>query len=173
MIEKQYSEILRDNGLLKKHFQGKPQIELKILSNITLNQLAPLIEYSLRIEDINAHVEIGEYDNIIQESIAIEANCIPIIFWELSNLCEGFVYELEIGSNDYFEKYVQKVEQEITLVLKNLEHTGIVIFNKFSHLSHTSNSISVKKYERLRWLGLSAMHAQYHPRSQRRWPETS
>ena len=46
----------------------------------------------MRSEGINASVEIGDYDNIVQDSLKYQDSNIVIIFWELSNIVDGFQY---------------------------------------------------------------------------------
>jgi hypothetical protein len=145
MIELSFSELIRDNALLKSSLSGYPKLDLKILSNITVNQLVPLLEYTLRKDGLNAYVETGEYDNIIQESAVINTNTIPVIIWELCNLKEGFVYELENEDDSYFDKFLHKVQEEILIVFNNLYSSGLVIFNTFSHFVFSILSLSISK----------------------------
>ena len=110
MIELSFSELVRDNALLKSSLSGYPKLDLKILSNITVNQLMPILEYTLRKDGLNAYVETGEYDNIIQESSGLNTSTIPVIIWELCNLKDGFVYELEYEDDNYYNKFLHKVQ---------------------------------------------------------------
>ena len=41
----------------------------QVLSNIIVYQLKEIIEYTLRLEGIHAFVKIGDYDNIVQDSL--------------------------------------------------------------------------------------------------------
>jgi FkbH-like protein len=148
MIELSFSELVRDNALLNRSLSGFPKLDLKILSNITVNQLVPILEYALRKDGINAYVETGEYDNIIQESSGLNKSTIPVIIWELCNLKEGFVYELEYEDENYYNKFLHKVQEEILIVFNNLSSSGLVIFNTFSHFVFSADSIRQTKFER-------------------------
>jgi FkbH-like protein len=148
MIELSFSELIRDNALLKSSLSGYPKLDLKILSNITVNQLPPLLEYTLRKDGLNAYVETGEYDNIIQESSGLNSSTIPVIIWELCNLKDGFVYELEYEDDNYYNKFLHKVQEEILIVFNNLYSSGLVIFNTFSHFVFSTDSIRKTKFER-------------------------
>ena len=86
-----FSEIISKNNDLNNKIKNENKIFIKILSNITLHQIKPIIEYSLNYNDIFCSVKIGEYDNIVKESLEI-SNEIPIIFWEISNLYDGFAF---------------------------------------------------------------------------------
>ena len=148
MIELSFSELVRDNALLKSSLSGYPKLDLKILSNITVNQLVPILEYILRKDGLNAYVENGEYDNIIQESSGLNTSTIPVIIWELCNLKDGFVYELEYEDDNYYNKFLHKVQEEILIVFNNLSSSGLVIFNTFSHFVFSADSIRKTKFER-------------------------
>lgn len=148
MIELSFSELVRDNALLKSSLSGYPKLDLKILSNITVNQLVPILEYTLRKDGLNLYVETGEYDNIIQESSGLNTSTIPLIIWELCNLKDGFVYELEYEDDNYYNKFLHKVQEEILIVFNNLSSSGLVIFNTFSHFVFSADSIRQTKFER-------------------------
>lgn len=148
MIELSFSELVRDNALLKSTLSGNPRLDVKILSNITVNQLVPILEYTLRKEGLNLYVETGEYDNIIQESSVLNTSTIPLIIWELCNLKDGFVFELEYEDDSYYNKFLHKMQKEILLVFNNLSSSGLVIFNTFSHIVFSADSIRQTKFER-------------------------
>ena len=141
-----FSEILKNNNILNSKIKDKPKIEVKVLSNITLNQFKPIVEYSLNTHEIFISVKVGEYDNIIKESCEIN-NEIPIIFWELSNLSDGFVFEIENFNEDKIKLFKDKVFNDIDLLFLNLEKCKTVIFNKFSHLGFSYNLYKKSKFQ--------------------------
>jgi len=144
-----FSEIIKENTLLGIKLANKDVVNIKFLSNISINQIKPILEYDLRSLDLNAIVSIGDYDNIIQESNFIPSDNIVIIFWELSNLINSFYYEIEIADHDKFNLYLNKVKNELQLVFENLKNIKLVLFNKFSHLAFTSRSLKVGNFEKL------------------------
>ena len=141
-----FSEILKNNNILNSKIKDKPKIEVKVLSNITLNQFKPIVEYSLNTHEIFISVKVGEYDNIIKESCEIN-NEIPIIFWELSNLSDGFVFEIENFNQEKIKLFKDKVFNDIDLLFLNLEKCKTVIFNKFSHLGFSYNLYKKSKFQ--------------------------
>lgn len=147
MRNKTFSEIIREGKDLEQVVGDRPIMNLRVLSNITTNQLGPIMEYSLRSEGVNARVAIGEYDNIIQESTALERSVVPLIFWELSNIIDSFPFILEQEDDDFFQRYLDKMKHEIDLVFTNLRQSSFVLFNKFSHLSHTVNQLRPGRFQ--------------------------
>jgi len=138
-----FSEIIKENNLLGNKLSEKEIVDIRVLANISVNQLVPVLEYNLRGKGLNAITTIGDYDNILQESSLVNPNQIVIIFWELSNLIDSFYFEIENADEDYYKLYINKVKGELNLVFENLLNTKVVLFNKFSHLGYTSNSIKV------------------------------
>ena len=68
------------------------KFKIHIISNIIVNELNNILEYSLRTNNINAVCVKTDYDNIIQNAeIYKESSCI-IIFWELANITEDLIY---------------------------------------------------------------------------------
>ena len=74
-----FYEIIKKNSELKKKLKTK-EFNIKILSNVTASSLKYLIEYSLRNNGLNANVEMGNYNNFLQESLRLEATECIIFF---------------------------------------------------------------------------------------------
>jgi FkbH-like protein len=128
-----YSELLRRNKELESIIESK-KYKIKVLSNITVNQTKEILEYNLRIEGINANIEIGDYDNIVQDSTKVADSQAVIIFWEICNIVEGLFYKIEHFEDSQITELGEKVCSEIDLVFKNLEQSSLVLINKFSSL---------------------------------------
>ena len=141
-----FSEILKENNILSDQIKDKEKIKLKILTNITLNQLEPILEYSLNSENIFSKVKIGEYDNIIKESMEI-SNEVPIIFWELSNISDGFSFKIENFDKNKIKLFKDKVIEDLNLLFDNLRGCKSVIFNKFSHISFTFKNFEKSNFQ--------------------------
>ena len=61
------TQIIRRNRELGAALTGE-KYKVAILSNITVNQLKEVLELTLREQGINATVEIGDYDSVVQDS---------------------------------------------------------------------------------------------------------
>jgi len=128
-FKKKYADILKINTDLKdNHLVALYNI--LVLSNITINQIKEILEYTLRKEGINANVKIGDYDNIVQDSTK-NSNAV-IIFWELCNIVDGLQHKIELYNDKQFNEILEKTKLEIDLVLENLSKTSLVLFNKFT-----------------------------------------
>jgi len=141
-----FLEILKQNEVLKKEFSNIEKIEFIVLSNISVNQFSPILEFELRSSGVNASVRIGDYDNLLQISEKID-NELPIIFWELSNLKESFVYEIELYSEEEIQNFIDKTIQELLMLFKNLKNSKQVYFNKFSHLVFSNSILKKSNFE--------------------------
>ena len=141
------SEIIKENSTLDNKLSSKKKLKINVLSNITINQFKPCLEYCLKLHGINAMLNIGNYDNILQDSRSVNLNEACIIIWELSNIKESFVYEIEKEDEKYFKLYLDKIKNELKILFKNLSTNKLVIFNKFSHILHSSKSLRKTKYQ--------------------------
>jgi FkbH-like protein len=148
MKDLKFSELIRLNNELGLSLKEKERIDIRILANITVNQLKPVLEYTLRREGLNAEVGIADYDNILQESASLEKKQIPVIFWELCNTTDSFVYEIESFSDEVFNDYLNKVKNELSMLFGNLKSSSLVIFNRFSHLIYSRNNLKPFNFER-------------------------
>lgn len=141
-----YSEILRENRKLADKMAGPPY-KIAVLGNVITHQLNEILEYFLRYEGINAHVVSGEYDGIVQDSSSLKGQDAYIIFWELSNLVDGFHYKANLLTADAEKILLQKVKMEIDFVLQNLATQPKVIFNQFSATAFRGSAIEPDRYE--------------------------
>ena len=143
-----YSKILEMNKHLNSVLSAE-QYQIGILANITINQIKEILEYSLRIEEINAKIKIGNYDNIVQDSLEFQNCNLIIIFWELSNIVGGLHHCIEIYETGELEEIFNKICTEINMVLRNLEKTSLVFLNQFTSLHFSSLNIKTSKLESL------------------------
>jgi FkbH-like protein len=134
--------------MLKSNFDSEPY-KIKVLSNITVNQIKEILEYSLRVENIFAEVSFGDYDNIIQESQNCSETDLVIVFWELCNLVEGFYYKSELLNEKQLKTIFEKTIAEIDFIWKNISRDSLLIFNKFSDIHFSTQSIKQSKLAKL------------------------
>jgi len=142
-----YSEILKINTKLGSNMNSN-SYNISVLSNITINQIKEILEYVLRNENINVNVRIGDFDNIVQDSIKYENSNVVIIFWELCNIIDGLQFKIELFDNDQFNAILEKTKSEIDLALKNLNKTSLVLFNKFTSIPFSSLNIMKSNLEK-------------------------
>tara|TARA_Y100000310_G_C20658816_1_gene803516 strand:- start:441 stop:2180 length:1740 start_codon:yes stop_codon:yes gene_type:complete len=148
MIQLKYSEILKLNKELENNIKSS-SYRIVILSNIIVHQIKEILEYSLRSAAINANVEFGDYDNIIQDSHKYKDSNAIIIFWELSNIIDGIQYKIELMNRDQLDELFNKTKSEIDLMLKTLENAPIVLINKFTSLPFSHYNISKSYFDKL------------------------
>jgi FkbH-like protein len=143
-----YSEILEQNSKLSKLLLNE-QYNIKVISNITTDQLNEILEYSLRANLIPAKVTSGNYDNLVQDSSYYNDCDVVIVFYELCNVFNGFYYKAELLDQEKLNIVVDRVENEIDLIMSNLEDVPLVLFNEFSSSQFTSTSIDIKKFDEI------------------------
>lgn len=128
-----YSEILNRNRELGASLSGE-KYQIILLSNIVVDQLKEILEFVLRRHGINADVVIGNYDNIVQDSSRVTTAKAVIVFWEAANLIEGFHSLITSKNVDERAALADRVENEMDIVLKNLQHVPLVLINSFASL---------------------------------------
>jgi HAD superfamily phosphatase (TIGR01681 family) len=142
-------EILKKNRELEGKLKGG-EYSIGILSNITLNQIKPILEYSLRSESINAKVILGNYDSIVQDSEKFKKLDAVFIFWEVANIIGNINSQFYSISEKEMDALEKNIKQQIGLVLNILENTSLVLFNGF-----TSAAIEVSAVNTSPWSSLS------------------
>ena len=135
-----YSEILKLNKELGDKL-GSDSYNISIFSNIIVHQIKELLEYELRKEGLNAEIQFGDYDNIVQDSNKDKNSHVVIIFWELCNIIEGLQYKIELLKPKQLDEILEKTKSEIDLVLQNLQKKSLVLLNKFTSLTFSHQKI--------------------------------
>lgn len=128
-----YTEILKRNRELESDLVNN-KYKIAIISNIVVTQLKEILEFSLRVEGINAEVLVGDYDAIVQDSVRFSELDAILVFWEAGNLVDGFHNTVSILQPEELDALVDRVEGEIDLVLRSLRSTPLVLMNRFSSM---------------------------------------
>jgi len=142
-----YIEILAANKDFSKIINSK-KYSIGILSNITINSLKDILEYQCFKNGINPSVEIGNYDNIVQDSFIYNNKDLVIIFFDSLSLFENVDHFFESINSDLYDSLFSKCINELNLIFKNLEKTPSVIINSFSSLCFVSSSTKTSKIEK-------------------------
>ena len=147
MISLTYSEILKENYHLSKKVK-KDKLQIKILSNITVDFLKEILEYNLRTGGVSeALVSIGNYNNIVQESSKFGKNDIAIIFWDFFDFLDGVQFKIENLNDKEINSILNKTKIDIDIVINNLSDCKAVIFNKFTCCAFSRYNYSNKKIQ--------------------------
>jgi FkbH-like protein len=140
-----YTEILAINTEL--FCENKQSYDILLLSNMITQQIKELLEFSLRSNKINAVVNLGNYNNIVQDSLDTKsANCV-ILFWEACNLIDAGQTRINLLNEADLAELVSNVKSQILLVFENLSLVPLVIFNKFSSLLFNSQNIKQNNFD--------------------------
>ena len=126
-----YTDILKRNADLEGTLLSNPY-QIGILSNLTINTFKEILEYSCRVEKIEPQVEIGNFDNIVQDSLAFKNKKLIIIFYDILAVVDQINNYFEDIDEGILNQLTQKLFSEIQIILENLKSTPSVIFNLFS-----------------------------------------
>lgn len=141
-----YTEILQLNKALIGTITSKPY-EIAILSNVTVNSFQEVLEYSCRLNQIEPKVEIGNFDNIVQESAVLKNKDLIIIFYDVLNIVDQVSEFFEDLDQEKYNNLKYKLFTEIDIILENLKDTAAVVFNSFSSAYYYNNNFFVSKIE--------------------------
>ncbi len=145
MEELKYSDILRLNDQLGKGLTGNPY-HIAVLSNITVAFIKELLEYPLRKAGVSARVALGDFDNVVQDSLKYKDAHAVLVFWELSNVMDGLPVRAELMEDHDYQQVVDKAKAQIDLVITHLKGTSVVLMNQFTAMPFSSGKISQSRY---------------------------
>lgn len=149
MKELKYSEILKANNLLKKQVENQKPYQVKVLSNITCNQMGATLSYHLYQQGINANVSFGNYDNIVQDSFQMEGLNLVIVHYELLNVIGKTDCYVEDLSDEQIEEVASSLEGELGMILNNLNGVPCVLFDSFTAKTMRISSLRSNKFTQL------------------------
>lgn len=141
-----YTEILQLNKALVGTIRSKAY-EIGVLSNVTVNSFKEVLEYSCRLNQIEPKVEIGNFDNIVQDSAVLKNKDLIIIFYDVLNIVDNVSEFFEDLEEEKFNNLKNKLFTEIDIIFENLSNTASVIFNSFSSAYYNNNNVQVSKIE--------------------------
>ena len=141
-----YTEILKLNKELVGTIKSKPY-EIGVLSNVTVNSFKEVLEYSCRLNHIEPDVELGNFDNIIQDSAVLINKDLVIIFYDVLNIVDQVSDFFEDLEEEKYSNLKNKLFTEIDIIFENLKNTPSVVFNSFSSAYYNYNNIQVSKIE--------------------------
>ena len=133
-------EILKRNRELALTLPGD-KYRVAVISNVTVNQFKEILEFTLRTDGLKAEVIIGDFDAIVQDSARFAESNAVLVFWEAGNLIDGFHNNAELFSEGNLDELARQVEGAMDLVLRNLNHTPLVLLNRFSSALFNSNPL--------------------------------
>jgi FkbH-like protein len=147
-MELKYSEILQRNAELYRNLP-RDRFEIAVLSNVTVFQVKEILEYALRVENIPAAVTVGDYDNIVQDSLKYKDADLVIVFWELCNIIDGLQFKIEIFDDQEMGEIFDRTKAQIDFVFKNLKDTSLVLLNTFTGIQFSALGAGSTNLERL------------------------
>ena len=141
-----YTEILKLNKELVGTIKSKPY-KIGVLSNVTVNSFKEVLEYSCRLNHIEPDVELGNFDNIIQDSAVLINKDLVIIFYDVLNIVDQVSDFFEDLEEEKYSNLKNKLFTEIDIIFENLKNTASVVFNSFSSAYYNYNNIQFSKIE--------------------------
>lgn len=147
-LPEKYIDVIKAHTELKLQ-KGDCNFKIKILTNITINNIKEILELCLWNNNISAKIEIGEYDNIIQESLSDEDFDCVIVFWELWNLFPNIQSKIESLSENEYQKVINKIQDDIDYLLNNLSSCNQLIINKFQEIPYQRIDFNNNRFSRL------------------------
>lgn len=140
-----YTDVLAANKAFANKFAKMQPYRIKVLTNITLNQLSEILKYKLYQSDIPSVVELGEYDNIVQDSQHCFDYDLVIVHYDLMTIFEKRRDFVEGMSEDKIENLINSIQGELEFIFHNLKDVPILIFNSFVHTTIYQNDINPSK----------------------------
>ena len=142
-----YTEILLLNKKLAGLIKSKTY-EIGVLSNVTMNSFKEILEYSCRSNQIEPKVELGNFDNIVQDCAVFINKDLIIIFYDILNIVDQVSDFFEDLEEEKYHALKNKLFTEIDIISESLKNSPSVIFNSFSSAYYKSSNIYSSKIEK-------------------------
>ena len=130
-MKKNYPKYFELVKLNRNRVSDKTNLEVSILSNLTVNYLKEVLDYQLNNEKPSFNIKLGDYDNIVQDSFNNKSD-FCIIFLDLSNYFDGIHYKIDLYDEFQLNELFEKITNDIYLITNNLKNKKKVFINKFT-----------------------------------------
>ncbi len=144
-----FSDILKQNASLRAANKDIKPYRIKILSNITCNQLKEVLSYVLYTEHINPVISLGNYDNIVQESFNCAGEDMVVVHYDLVNILDKYPTFVESFSEQELNAVQETIQSEIDLILSNTAGVPSLVFHSFSSKGIHTNALLSPKCKQL------------------------
>ena len=143
-----YSEILELKRSLAKEINGVPY-RVRVLSNVTINSIKEILEFVFLRNQINPLIEIGNYDNIMQDSAMCSDYNLVIVVYNAHNIVDSLSCFMEDVDNEFYTNLKLRIFAELDIIFENLNNCPAVIFNMFSSKDFVTSFSKKAKIELL------------------------
>lgn len=129
-MQLKYHALLEENERLGKQLERSYRIG--VLSNVIVHPAKEVIEHALRSEGLGATVDIGEYNNILQDCGRFAAHDCLLIFWDAANLVEDLPFRLHEFNSGKLSDLISEIKKQMDYVFTKLASAKLVLINKLS-----------------------------------------
>ncbi len=144
-----YHEIIQANRELAQKQESAPRYSVSVLANIAVAQLREILEYTLRRQGVNAVVEVGGFDNIIQDSEKVADADLTVVFWEFAYIAGGLYDNSRRLNRSQAESIEESLRSDLSILFRNLRSSSLVLFNKFSVRAFNYQILSTETAEEI------------------------
>jgi len=149
MYTLKYFDILKQNAALRETNKDIKPYRIKVLSNITCNQLKEVLSFVLYTEHVNPVITFGNYDNIIQESFQSAGEDMVVVQYDLVNILDKYATFVESFDEQELNAVQETIQSEVDLILTNLAGVPSLVWNTFSSKGVHSNALLSPKCKKL------------------------
>lgn len=144
------TEIIALNNQLAPQVENLQPIGIKVLYNITCNQLVNVLTCDLRREGLNPIVSLGGFDNIVQDSYTIgQSEQVVVVVYDIIGILlksETFVEQL---TDPEIEQLIADICDQFNLVNNNLSSIQSIVWNR---LTCAVDGINPTNKNKLQWI---------------------
>jgi len=143
-----YSEI--QNILNKADLKVLPKLNIVILRNIMIESMIPYIKYLALQIGFEAKIQLGEYDNIVQESLGFKKDLLAentdsvLVFMKLDNLSWKLARNFASLNVKQIQEEIHRIRETIPHILNGIrkQTQGMILWHSFEIPLYPSLGIS-------------------------------
>jgi FkbH-like protein len=125
------TDIIKANKQHSEEYGDAKEYRVRVLSNITCNQLGEALKFNLFESSIPSKVEFGDYDNVVQDSRLCKGYDLVIIHYDLEPILEKSSKYIEDYDEKEFDSLLTSITGEISFAASNLKDIPLVIIDSF------------------------------------------
>lgn len=123
------TEIISINNELSSKIGSVKPYNIKILHNVTCNQITHVLTYALRQENINPIISFGTFDNIVQDSYQPIDDQMVVVMCDIVGILVKQEQFIESASDEQIEELIINITDQYDVVNNNLRSVPAVVWN--------------------------------------------
>jgi FkbH-like protein len=140
MMPEKWAELIQQTRDLKSKVHGPPY-RIGIISNVVIDQMRTPLEWLLFNAGIAAQIEMGDYDQLVQNSLKFRNHDAVVILLDTGSLVPELHARADELTDSDLQSIVETIEASLKTAIQNLSSVPKLLISKFSSFAFRGSAL--------------------------------